>query len=178
MLVQCWRFASLGPRPNPFRPGFLAHPCPARYGPRVGLVSNELYDRHMRGALLVAILVLILPSWSGGRSGPGGMIRGHVYSWACGDVFEPAACNIAIPDLRLRFDGSDTFYEATTSRNGAYSVSLPAGTYQVEHVWAHTDAANRPILMQAPPDAGSIRITVAPGVDVVADFAWRAGSRP
>jgi hypothetical protein len=124
--------------------------------------------------------MLILPAWASGWSGPAGMISGHVYSRPCGAVLQPAECSDAIPDLRLRFDGSDSheFYEVTTDHNGAYSVSLPAGAYVVEHVWVNTDAANRPIVMHAPPDSGPTTIMVAPGLEVIAEFGFRAGSRP
>ncbi len=131
--------------------------------------------------MLILILALVLAS-CGSSVGAGqvALITGHVYSWACGPAFQPSACNTVIPDLRLRFDGANShnFYEVNTDTKGAYSLSVSAGTYVVDHEWSNTDSANRPIVMLAPPDYGPSKITVAPGDQVAADFALRAGSRP
>jgi hypothetical protein len=134
----------------------------------MGIVSRNLLFGVVVGLLMVGCGNPVAVSGVG-------QIQGHVYSWACGAPFERNACNMPVRDLQLRFDGGNghNIFHVVTDVTGAYSLSLPPGTYVVEHEWTNRDA-----VMLAPPDYGPRTVTLASRDHVVADFALRAGSRP
>jgi hypothetical protein len=142
----------------------------------------------MRTALLIGILIVTAACGAYHFPGPGnqtGNVHGHVVALGCGGPIQPdarpcaakptSACPLQptdqtcgrwpLPTFELTFTNGSTRQIAKTDSAGAYSIDLPAGTWQVG-----TTTFGRIV-------DGPQTIVVAAGADIVADYVVDTGIR-
>ena len=84
-------------------------------------------------ALLALLALLVLAACSSSTSIATGVVAGHVLALPCTPVqyVNQSPClGLPVAGARINFTSPTDSVSVTTDKQGAYSLSLPAGTYQ------------------------------------------------
>jgi hypothetical protein len=121
------------------------------------------------GVVLVALLSFWIGLWTGSQTGT---VSGHVYSWICGHQFKPSSCNGPYVGAVVRFEPTNggQVYKVSSNASGAFSVSLPSGTYVIKQEWLrYGTSGSYPYTNDF--DVGPHQLAIRPGEHISVDLA-------